>query len=142
MMENKTKLAQLLLDECCALYLEAAQAAQVDDGIDYGVFPSSAIIVQKDGYHRKFYGLGKPVRTWEYDGIALAELSEPPELSRDDFHKMYFRVARFSFSFPDDMSAARLTMSLGPRYGITWRYSIECTGGTIALGQKEVVCVS
>ena len=101
MAEMRAELARLLLEECCAIYLSMkAVAAQSDDGIDYGDFPTSAVIVQKEGFHHRFFGLGKPVRAWRYDGTTLTELPEPPELSRDDYKKMYYRVARFAFMAP------------------------------------------
>ena len=143
MAEMKAELEQLLLHECCAIYLAMkTEAAQSDDGIDYGIFPASAIIIRKNGFHPKFFGLGKPVRTWRYDGTTLTELPETPERNRNDYNKMYYRVAEFTFSFPDDLSVARVAMSLGPRYGIGLLYTIEKDDGNIALGQRTTEWVS
>ncbi len=132
-MNNKDKLTALLLEQCIA---EFEQSKGGD-----GSWPESAVIVLKDRFHYKFFGLGKPVRAWHYDGGTPTEIdsSEAEEHLNAESNRVHYRTARFLIAFPEDLSAARLTVSLGPKFGAIYLYDVICDGDNISLGERRCV---
>ena len=131
-MNKHDRLTELLLGQCMAEF-DRAKGTN-------GRWPERAVFILKDRFHHKFFGLGKPARAWVYDGVCLDEInvSEAEDYLNTESNRIYYRVARFSFAFPEDMSTARLSASLGPKSGSIYRYDVLCADGIISLGKRRL----
>lgn len=131
-MNDRERLITLLLEQATTEFADIKGAP--------GCFPEKAVIVLKDQFHPKFFGLGKPARAWIYDGSTLddIDLSEAEKLSATENDRVYYRTARFAIGFPDDLSAARLTASFGPKFGRVYLYDVIADESDIALGPRRL----
>lgn len=130
-MNSRDKLTALLLEQCMKDF-DSVKGTN-------GRWPERAIIVLKDGFHHKFFGLGKPTRAWVSDGCNITEIdtSEAANHLNTESNRMYYRVARFTLAFPDDLSTARLTESFGPRFGGIYLYDVLCDCDEVSLGERH-----
>ena len=141
MNDMNDRLAAILLEECCAMFRGLQKDAADHDG-RYGSFPPCAVIVHKE-YEPRYRGLVEALKAWEINGGTVREIQlPPPQIDINNRSGMYYHMGVFTFCFPDDLSQAQLSMTLGPRYGRGYTCSVDVSGEDIRLGEWNTEWVS
>lgn len=138
----KEKLINLLLKECVDTFREHMERGMSLDTSKFGTFPAWAVVVYKE-HDPRWRGRGEAIRAWRIDGGSVTEIPlPPPAIDINRRSGMYYDMGSFAFSFPEDMSSARLSMTLGPRYGRGHTREVIATDGEVKLGARSDEWVS
>jgi len=137
----KERLSAAILDQCVKTFTELKERSDVRYGAAYGEFPSEAVVTHR--HHAEHPAIGAPIARWRViDGHAVSVPIENSAPADRAVSGMYYSTASFSFSFSDDLSTVYTHMTLGPRFGRGYSYSVMEENGEFLFCREKLIWVS
>jgi len=135
MEQRREQTIMLLRDECRRIFTDLKHQAESMDTSRFGVFPKQAVIIYKESS-----SAAAQLRAWRLCGSSIDECATPVQpIDITACSGMYYSEGRFVFLISDSLTAAQIDMTLGPRYGRGYEYTLDHRFERPKLGDRREI---